>query len=81
MTASTRIHKGTKPKHKGVTFNINEIINHPGAFTVPATDIIAAPGLQGQAQLNRYLTCARRRLQNMAQPAPPRLQGTDPALK
>ena len=58
LTASTPIHKGTKPKHKGVTFNINEIINHPGAFTVPATNIIAAPGLQGQAQLNHYLTCA-----------------------
>ena len=59
LTASAPIHKGTKPKHKGVTFNINEIINHPGAFTVPATDIIAAPSLQGQAQLNRYLTHAR----------------------
>ena len=80
LTASTPIHKGTKPKHKGVTFNINEIINHPGAFTVPATNIIAAPSLQGQAQLNCYLTCARQRLQNMAQPAPPHLQGADPAL-
>ena len=58
LTASTPIHKATKPKHKGVTFNINEIINHPGTFTVPATNIIAAPGLQGQAQLNRYLTRA-----------------------
>ena len=58
LTASTPIHKGTKPKHKGVTFNINEIINHPGAFTVPATNIIAAPSLQGQAQLNHYLTPA-----------------------
>ena len=77
LTASTPIHKGTKPKHKGVTFNINEIINHPGVFTVPATDIIAAPGLQGQAQLNHYLTRARRRLQNMAQPAPPCLQGME----
>ena len=80
MTASTPIHKGTTTKHKGVIFNINEIIHHPGAFTVPATDIIAAPGQQGQAQLNRYLTRAWRRLQNMAQPAPPHLQGTDPAL-
>ena len=50
LTASTPIHEGTTPKHKGVTFNINEIIHHPGAFTVPVTDIIAAPGLQGQAQ-------------------------------
>ena len=57
LTASTPIHKGTKPKHKGVTFNY-KIINDPGAFTVPATDIIAAPGLQGQAQLNCYLTRA-----------------------
>ena len=80
LAASTPIHKGTKPKHKGVTFNINEIINHPGAFTVPATDIITAPSLQGQAQLNHYLTHTRQRLQNMAQPAPPRLQGADPAL-
>ena len=80
MTASTPIHKGTKPKHKGVTFNLNEIINHPGAFTVPATNIIAAPGLQGQAPLNLYLTRARQRLQNMAQPAPPCLQGANPAL-
>ena len=59
LTASTPIHKGTIPEHKGVTFNINEIIHHPGAFTVPATDIIAAPSLQGQAQLNRHLTHAR----------------------
>ena len=80
MTASTPIHKDTTTKHKGVIFNINEIIHHPGAFTVPATDIIAAPSQQGQAQLNRYLTRAWRRLQNMAQPAPPRLQGADPAL-
>ena len=80
LTVSTPIHKGTTTKHKGVIFNINEIIHHPGAFTVPATDIIAAPGQQGQAQLNRYLTCARRRLQNMAQPAPLHLQGADPAL-
>ena len=80
LKASTPIHKGTKSKHKGVTFNINKIINHPGAFTVPATNIIAAPSLQGQAQLNHYLTCTQRRIQNMAQPAPPRLQGTDPAL-
>ena len=80
LTASTPIHKGTTPKHKGVTFNINEIIHHPGALTVPPTDIIAATGLQGQAQLNRYLTHARQRMQNMAQPAPPHLQGTDPAL-
>ena len=80
LTASTPIHKGTKPKHKGVTFNINEIISHPGVFTVPATNIIAAPGLQGQAQLNHYLTHAQQRLQNMAQPAPLHLQGADPAL-
>ena len=73
MTASTPIHKATKPKHKGVTFNINEIINHPGAFTVPATNIIAASSLQGQAPLNRYLTRARQRIQNMAQQAPPHL--------
>ena len=58
LTASTPIHKATKPKHKGVTFNINEITNHPGAFTVPATNIIAATGLKGQAPLNRYLTRA-----------------------
>ena len=58
MRASTPIHKATKSKHKGVTFNLNEIINHPGAFTVPATNIIAAPCLQGQAPLNRYLTRA-----------------------
>ena len=37
LTASTPIHKGTIPRHKGVTFNINEIIHHPGAFTVPTT--------------------------------------------
>ena len=80
MTASTPIHRGTTTKHKGVTFNINEIIHHPGAFTVLATDIIAAPGQQGQAQLNRYLTRAWQRLQNMVQPAPPCLKGTDPAL-
>ena len=80
MTASTPIHKGTTTKHKGVTFNINEIIHHPSAFTVPATDIIAAPSQQGQAQLNCYLTRAWQRLQNMAQPAPLHLQGTDPAL-
>ena len=80
LTASTLIHKATKPKHKGVTFNINEIINHPGAFTVPTTNIIAAPSLQGQAPLNHYLTRAQQRLQNMAQPAPPCLQGADPAL-
>ena len=80
LTASTPVHKGTIPRHKGVTFNINEIIHHPGAFTVPATDIIAAPSLEGQAQLNCHFTCARGRLQNMAQPAPPHLQGTDPAL-
>ena len=80
LTASIPIHKGTTTKHKGVIFNINEIIHHPGAFTVPATDIIAASGQQGQAQLNRYLTCVRQRLQNMAQPAPPCLQGADPAL-
>ena len=77
---STPIHKGTTTKHKGVIYNINEIIHHPGAFTVPGTDIIAAPSQQGQAQLNRYLTHAWHRLQNMAQPAPPHLQGTDPAL-
>ena len=59
LTASTPIHKGTTTKHKGVTFNINEIIHHSGAFTVPATDIIAAPGQQGQAQLNCYLTHAQ----------------------
>ena len=59
MTASTPIHKGTTTKHKGVTFNINEIIHHPGTFTVLATDIIAAPSQQGQAQLNRYLTHAQ----------------------
>ena len=59
MTASTPIHKRTTTKHKGVTFNIKKIIHHPGAFTVPATDIIAAPGQQDQAQLNRYLTHAR----------------------
>ena len=80
MTASTPIHKGTTTKHKGVIFNINKIIHHPGAFTVPATDIIVAPSQQGQAQLNCYLTHARRRLQNMAQPAPPHLQGADPLL-
>ena len=80
LTASTPIHKGTTTKHKGVIFNINEIIHHPGAFTVPDTDIIAAPGQQGQVQLNSYLTRARQRLQNMAQPAPPCLQGADPAL-
>ena len=56
VTVSTPIHKGNTLTHKGVTFNINEIIHHPGAFTVPGTDIIAAPGLQGQAQLNRHLT-------------------------
>ena len=77
---STPIHKGTPTKHKGVIFNINEIIHHPGAFTVPGTDIIAAPSQQGQAQLNCYLTRARCRLQNMAQPAPLHLQGADPAL-
>ena len=70
MTASTRIHKGTKPKHKGVTFNINEIINHPGAFTVPATNIIAAPSLQGQAQLNCYLTCAQQRFEKHGTTSP-----------
>ena len=59
LTASTPIHKGTTTKHKGVTFNINKIIHHPGAFTVPATDIIAATSQQGQAQLNCYLTYAR----------------------
>ena len=58
LTASTPIHKGTTTKHKGIIFNINKIIHHPGAFTIPATDIIAAPGQQGQAQLNRYLTRA-----------------------
>ena len=42
LTASTPIHKGTTTKHKGVIFNINEIIHHPGAFTAPATDIIAS---------------------------------------
>ena len=58
LTTSTPIEKGIKPKDKGVTFNLKEIINHPGAFTVPATNIIAAPGLQGQARLHHYLARA-----------------------
>ena len=80
VTASTPIDHCTNVKNNGVTFNLKEIIIHPGAFTIPATNIIAAPGLQGQAPLNQYLTRAQQRLQNMAQPAPPHLQGADPAL-
>ena len=78
--ASTPIKEDTRVKDNWGTFNLNEIINHPGTFTVPAIDIVAAPGLHGQVPLNQYLTRARRRLQNMAQPPAPPLQGADPAL-
>ena len=80
VTASTPIEDCTKGKNNWGTFNLKEIINHPGAFTVHATNIITAPGLHSQVPLNQYLTHARQRLQNMAQPAAPHLQGTDPAL-
>ena len=58
VTASTPIEDCKKGKNYRGPFNLKEIINHPGAFTVPATNIIAAPGLHCQAPLHQYLTRA-----------------------
>ena len=44
---------------------LKELLHQPGGLKVPATDIIAAPGLQ--VPVNNNLACAAHRLQNMAQ--------------
>ena len=57
---------------------LQELLHQPGGLTVPATDIIAAPGLQ--VPVNKNLANATQRLQNMAQNAQRGLRGADPAL-
>ena len=55
---------------------MKELLHQPGK--VPATDIIAAPGLR--VPINNNLACAAHRLQNMAQNTQRGLRGADPAL-
>ena len=57
---------------------LKELLHQPGGLQVPATDIIAAPGLR--VPINNNLASAKHRLQNMAQNAQRGLRGADPAL-
>ena len=57
---------------------LKELLHQPGGLKVPATDIIAAPGLR--VPINNSLACAAHRLQNMARKAQRGLRGADPAL-
>ena len=57
---------------------MQELLHQPGGLRVPATDIIAALGLQ--VPVNNNLAHATHRLQNMAQNAQRGLRGADPAL-
>ena len=43
---------------------LKELLHQPGGLKVPATDIIAAPGLR--VPVNNNLACASHRLHNMA---------------
>ena len=67
--------EGTKLSKKVM---LQAFLYHPGALHILASDIIAAPGLQGP--IHNYLTHAAQRLQNMAQQVPAGLQGADPTL-
>ena len=58
--------------------SVQELLHQPGGLHVPATDIIATPGLQ--VPLNNNLAHAAHRLQNMARNAQCGLRGADPAL-
>ena len=55
-----------------------ELLHQPGGLCVPATNIIAALGLQ--VPVNNNLACATHRLQIMARNAQCGLRGADPAL-
>ena len=57
---------------------MQELLHQPGGLCVPATDIIAAPGLQ--VPLNNNLARAAHILQNMVWDAQHGLRGADPAL-
>ena len=76
--ASTPIETETKLGKLPKKVTLQELLHQPGGLHVPATDIIAAPGLQGP--INNNLACAAHRLQNMARNAQRGLRGADPAL-
>ena len=57
---------------------LQELLHQPGGLSVPATHIIAAPGLQ--VPVNNNLVCATQRLQSMAWNAQRGLMGVDLAL-
>ena len=76
--ASTPIETETEVSKLPKKVTLQDLLYHPGTLHVPATDIIAAPGLQGP--VNNNLACAAQRLHNMARNAQCGLRGADPAL-
>ena len=58
--ASTPIETETEAGKLLKKVTLQDLLYHPGALHVPATDIIAAPGLRGP--VNNNLACAAQRL-------------------
>ena len=76
--ASTPVETQAKIGKLPKKVTLQELLHQPGGLSVPATDIIAALGLQ--VPINNNLVHATHRLQNMAHNAQRGLRGADPAL-